>query len=545
MADRADRRRWLGLVAIATGVSLVVVDTTIVNVITPSIIDDLRIGSTSVQWVQESYAIVFAAVLLLVGRIADLVGARAVFLAGVVAFALTSVMAGLAEDGAVLITARFLQGAAGAMMLPTSLALLDQTFTGETRGRAFAVWGSTIGAATAVGPVIGGWLAEHLSWRWAFGINPFFAVLVVVLGVVFLDRSPRRTGSVDVVGAVLSVVGLALLAFGLIEGRTLGRAVSERPFRVAGLDRDGRVSPVLVALVAAVAVLALFVRRQVRLGRPGSPTEPLLDVGLLRIASFRNGNVATVLIGLGEFGIVAVLPLWLPFALGYTALESGLALVPLAVGSFLASGLSFGLSVRLSALDLVRLGLALEAVSLGALAAVAGLTAAPWWLIALGLALYGVGVGFATAQVTNVVLADVPPAAAGQASGIQSTTRQLGSALGIAVLTTAFYSAVGAGVRGGLADHGVAAAQAQRLAVAVTDSAGAALAALGRALGGATVLAVGEDALASGVVVGSLIAAGFLMIGLVATLLIPAVGRAPSGGPAPDDATSTATTTPR
>lgn len=148
-------RRWLGLIAIALGVALIVVDTTIVNVIVPSIIDDLKVTSVQSQWIQESYAIVLAALLLLVGRVADILGARRVFLTGVVVFGASSLLAGLASTGDLLIVARFAQGAGAAMILPTSLSLLNASFTGKARGQAFAVWGSTIGAAAALGPLLG------------------------------------------------------------------------------------------------------------------------------------------------------------------------------------------------------------------------------------------------------------------------------------------------------------------------------------------------------------------------------------------------------
>ena len=156
-------RKWLGLIAIALGVALIVVDTTIVNVIVPSIIEDLGINSVQAQWIQESYAIVFAALLLLVGRVADLVGARRVFIAGVVVFGATSLLAGLAPNGGLLILARFLQGAGAAMILPTSLSLLNAMFTGNPRGQALAVWGSTIRAASPPGPLPAGWLPAHPS----------------------------------------------------------------------------------------------------------------------------------------------------------------------------------------------------------------------------------------------------------------------------------------------------------------------------------------------------------------------------------------------
>jgi EmrB/QacA subfamily drug resistance transporter len=517
-------KRWLGLVAIALGVALIVVDTTIVNVIVPSIVRDLGVTSVQAQWIQESYAIVFAALLLLVGRVADIVGARRVFLAGVILFGATSLLAGLAPTGEMLVLARFLQGAGAALILPTSLALLNASFTGKARGQAFAVWGSTIGAATALGPLLGGWLSEHASWRWAFGINIPLVVVICIAALLFIPRSPRTTGRVDVIGAVLSIVGLGLLAFGLIEGRTYGWIRTIEPFKLFGLTWSSNPSPVLIALILATIALVAFTVRQVALsrsGEPGQPTTALMDVRLFSIGSFRNGNIATLIIGLGEFGIVAVLPLWLQFALGYSPVEAGLALVPVAVGSFVASGASFGLAAKMSPLGLVRLGLALEAVGLAVLGFVSRPNS-PWWEIAVALFFYGIGVGFATAQVTNVVLADVPEPSAGQGSGVQSVFRQLGSALGIAVLTTTFFSVLGSRLSGELATSGLPDDQVDQLTRAVVGSAGAAIDGLAAQPHTAAVADAARAAMAHGVSLGSYLAAAFLLAGLVATLLISA-----------------------
>jgi EmrB/QacA subfamily drug resistance transporter len=520
-------RRWLGLIAIALGVALIVVDTTIVNVIVPSIVRDLDVTSVQTQWIQESYAIVFAALLLLVGRVADIVGARRVFITGVVLFGVTSLLAGLAPSGEMLVLARFLQGAGAALILPTSLSLLNASFTGKARGQAFAVWGSTIGAATALGPLLGGWLSEHASWRWAFGINIPLVVVICVAAFAFIDRSPRTRGRVDATGAVLSIVGLGLLAFGLIEGRTYGWGRSIEPFNLFGLSWSGGPSPVPVALAIGALALIGFVHRQARLSKGAEvPSSALMDVRLFSIGSFRNGNIATLIIGLGEFGIVAVLPLWLQFALGYSPVQAGLALVPVAIGSFVASGASFGLATKMSALGLVRLGLALEVVGLAGLGFIAR-TDSPWWTIASALFVYGIGVGFATAQVTNVVLADVPEQSAGQGSGVQSVFRQLGSALGIAVLTTTFFSLLSSTLRGDLATSGMPAAQADELTRGVTKSAGAAIEGLAAQPNTAFVADMARSAMTHGVTVGSYLAAGFLALGLIATLLIPRTSDSP------------------
>lgn len=169
--ERYVRLRWLGLVFISIAVSLIIVDSTIVNVAIPAIVEDLAITSTEVQWVQESYTLVFASLLLVFGSLADRFGRRRVMLIGVVVFALSSVFAALSPDGGMLILARLAQGVGGAMILPTTLSIINATFRGRERGIAFAVWGSTIGGMAAVGPLLGGWLTTAYSWRWAFGIN--------------------------------------------------------------------------------------------------------------------------------------------------------------------------------------------------------------------------------------------------------------------------------------------------------------------------------------------------------------------------------------
>ncbi|MET8679600.1 DHA2 family efflux MFS transporter permease subunit [Streptomyces sp. NPDC004647] len=507
-------RQWLGLIAVSLGVALIVVDITIVNVILAPIIHDLAIDSVEAQWIQESYAIVFAALLLITGRLSDLHGARKIFLIGLVVFGVTSVVAAIAPNGGLLILARFLQGAGGAMILPTSLALVNATFTGKARGQAFAIWGSTIGAAAAVGPLLGGWLADF-SWRWAFGINIPLVAAIIAGALFYLPASPRTTGRIDVPGGVLSAIGLGSLAFALIEGRTHGWLITTEPLSIGGLSWSGGPSPVLVAFLVSALVLLTFWRRQAALGRRND--EPLMDVRLLSIPSFRNGNVVTLFVGLGEFGIIAVMPLWLQFALDYSAFQAGLALVALAAGSFCASGASF--SMTASALTQVRIGLLLEAAGLVMLGLIAA-TDSTWWLIAIALFIYGIGVGFATAQVTNVVLVDVPAESAGQGSGIQSAARELGAALGIAVLTTLFFSTLTSSLRDRLTSTGLSGRDAEQLSGVVSQSAGSVIPSLSNAPQTATAADAAREAMATALEVSSYVCAGMLVLALAATLFI-------------------------
>ena len=201
------RTRWLGLVFISLAVSLIIVDSTIVNVSIPSIIEDLGITSTQVQWVQESYTLVFAALLLVFGALADRFGRRRMLVIGMSVFIVASVLAGLAQSGELLIGARIIQGFGGAMVLPTTLSLVNANFQGKERGIAFAVWGSTIGGMVAVGPLLGGWLTTDYSWRWAFGINIPLGIIIIIGALLTVPESKqaRRGTGIDWLGALLSV----------------------------------------------------------------------------------------------------------------------------------------------------------------------------------------------------------------------------------------------------------------------------------------------------------------------------------------------------
>jgi EmrB/QacA subfamily drug resistance transporter len=523
------RRRWFGLVFISIAVALIIVDSTIVNVAIPSIIDDLSITSTQVQWVQESYTLVFAALLLVFGTLADRYGRRRILLTGVVVFAIASVLAALAQTGDLLIAARLVQGIGGAMVLPTTLSLINATFRGRDRGIAFAIWGSTIGGMVAVGPLLGGWLTTYFSWRWAFGINVPLGLLIVAGVLVFVTESrdtgvPRR---IDGVGAVLSVITSASLVFGLIEGRTYGWWLTNTAPTLGDWTWPFTLSVIPIAFLVTLVSGAAFIWWGLRRQRRGQST--LLAFSLFRIPSFRNGNIAALIVSLGEFGIILSLPLWLQNVLGYDALQTGLVLLALAIGSFVASGLAGAFGNRVSPLTIVRIGIAAEIIGVAGLGTVIG-TGATWQSIVPFLFVYGLGVGLATAQLTGVVLGDVPIEQSGQGSGTSSTARQIGSALGIAVLGTVLFTSVGLSLEAKLADLDVPAATSSQIVDSVVDSAGASIPALDAM--GAEVAAAARDAFSEGTRYSAFAAAGFLLIGLVASLRL--TGRRGEDEPAAD-----------
>ncbi|WP_241744134.1 MFS transporter [Cellulosimicrobium arenosum] len=510
-----DRRRWFALVTVSIAVSLIIVDSTIVNVAIPSIVDDLGIDSTQVQWVQESYTLVFASLLLVLGVAADRWGRRRTMMVGVAIFGVASLLAAIAPSGALLIAARLVQGVGGAMILPTTLSIINATFRGRERGIAFAVWGSTIGGMAAVGPLLGGWLTTDFSWRWAFGINIPLAVLILVAAAFVVDesRSDDVRGT-DLAAALLSVVTFGGIVFGLIEGRSLGWWTT----------RDGAadwwpfaLSPVPVALAVGVLGGVAFVVRSRRRSARGAPT--LIPLGLFSIPSFRNGNVAALVVSLGEFGILLSLPIWLQNVLGYDALQTGWILVGLAGGSFVASGAAQALISRFSAVAVVRAGIVAEIVGVVGIGAVAS-PDSTWVTIVPFLVVYGFGVGLATAQLTGVVLADVPVQESGAASGTQSTARQVGSALGIAILGTVLFTTTAAELDARLADQGVPEDQRTQVVDAVVDSAGGAIPALAEDQRTAAAADDAREALTQGTRYSAFAAGAFLLLGLGATLAL-------------------------
>ncbi|KAD4060243.1 DHA2 family efflux MFS transporter permease subunit [Arthrobacter yangruifuii] len=524
------RYRWWGLLAISLGVAMIIMDATIVSVSIPSIVADLGISSTEIQWVQEIYTLLFAALLLTWGRIADRVGRRRVMLTGVVIFVAASLLCAAASSGSILILGRAVQGLGGSMILPTTLALLNANFQGRERGIAFAVWGSTIGGMAAVGPLVGGWLTEHASWRWAFGINVPVGVVILAGLLLFVAESKEEISSaaqrLDLGGALLSIVGFGSLVFGLIEGRSFGwwRPADDALLQV------GPLSPVPLAFLLAAVALVCFVLLERRRTNEGKGV--ILDLSLFRIPSFANGNVTALIVSFGEFGLILSLPLWFQNVLGYSAFQAGLALLPLALGSFLASGGVTSLARIFRPVVVVRMGLGLEILAIASLA----LLIAPdstAWLTSPILLVYGMGVGLATAQLTSVILADVPVAKSGQGSATQSTARQTGSALGIAVLGTAFFTTLRNGTEDRVADAVANAPQLAGVVDSVNATSGGSIQALAADPQTAFIADAAREAMTDGASLASWIAAAALLVGLLSSLRIRQAASTVPGGSGP------------
>lgn len=443
-APEARRRAWAGLWVLAAALAMIVLDGTIVGVALPAIITDLHLDLTDAQWVNSLYSVVFAALLLTAGRLGDRWGRRRLLLAGVTVFVLGSVLAALAGDAAALLAARALQGVGGAMVLPSTLSTVNATFRGRDRAAAFGIWGAVMSGAAALGPLLGGFLTQVASWPLVFWVNvPIgIAVAIAIMLVVDETRGTKADGvGVDIAGPLLSAAGLALIVFGLIESSSMGWWTPTASLSLFGLTWPAAalVSPVPVALAAGVLLLTAFLVVESRRQRSGRTT--ILDLRLFRLRTFSFGNTTALLVAVGEFALLFVLPLFLVTSLGLSALSAGLVLAAMATGAFLSGAAARHLAARFGPTRVVVLGLALEVVGAATTALVTA-ASGPGWAVAAALLPYGLGLGLASAQLTSTTLRDVPPGQSGTGSATQSTVRQLGAALGSAVGGTAFAAAL-------------------------------------------------------------------------------------------------------
>lgn len=506
--------RWYAMMIVALSVSIIIMDGTVVNVVLPVLIRELNLTVADAEWVNSIYALVFAAFLITAGRLGDMHGRKKLLLVGTVIFGIASVLAAFAPNGTFLIGARLLQGLGGAMILPATLSTVNAMFSGRERGIAFAIWGSTIGGMAALGPLIGGWLTTTFSWHWAFLIN-IPIVIIMLVGTITLVPETREAGQrrgFDPLGIVLSVLGLGSVVFGLIEAQRYGFwAPSE--LTPAGWP----ISPVPVAFAVGIICIIAFILVERARREAGKPV--LVDLRLFTINSFGYGSIAALVVALGEFGMLFALPLFVQGALGYSALDTGLLVVFLALGTFLISGGTPQLGRRLGGRAVVQLGLFIEIIAIAGLG-ISFTGAASFWVLAGWLFLYGAGVGLATAQLTSVILAEVPVNQSGEASGLQSTVRQLGSALGIALLGTLLVSTLTtnfSGALAGLAD--VAASDRETALSLVRNSVGAAI----PELGAGPIADAARRALVDAARLTTLVAAAVLCIGLLATFRLPAL----------------------
>ncbi|MEW9549634.1 MFS transporter [Nonomuraea sp. NPDC050783] len=413
--------RWWALAAVTLGTFMTYLDNNVGNVALPTIQRELGLSISGLEWITSSYILVFAALMLAGGRLADVFGARGIFLGGLAVFTLSSLAAGLATSGDLLIAARAVQGVGAALLTPTALALIGQIFPdpGE-RGRAVGVWSATGALSMALGPVTGGFISENLHWGWIYLLNVPIGVVTAGLALWAVKPSARgRRHSLDLPGLAASALALGALTYGLIEG--------------AGA---GWTSPKILAAfgVAAVAAAAFVVIES-------RSAEPMLVMSLFRARVFTGGLLTSGIWSFGVFGIYFFSALWLQNVLGFSPTEAGASFVPMALVTAVVALLSQRVSRLLGIGPTVALGLALMG---GAIYWLSGVGAgAAYADVGPVFILYGLGAGLLV-PLTAAVLGGMPAGRAGVASGMLNVSREVFGLLGVTVLGAILSSRQGA-----------------------------------------------------------------------------------------------------
>jgi EmrB/QacA subfamily drug resistance transporter len=404
--------RWV-LLATVLGSAIAAIDATVVGIALPAIGRDFRVDLSTLQWVVTAYTLMLAGLLLLAGALGDRYGRKKVFLIGVVWFAVASALSGIAPNPAVLIGARALQGIGAALLTPGSLAILEATFRQEDRGRAIGAWAGFGGVGTAIGPFLGGWLVQAVSWRLIFYINLPIAVLVVAVTWRHVPESRDKdaTAPIDIAGGALITLGLIGLTYGLIEGPVRGWLSGQ----------------VLAALTVGVALLAAFAWRE------RSIAEPMLPLSLFSSAQFTATNVVTFVVYGALGGALFLLPIQLQQVSGYTALQAGSSLLPITIIVLLLSARSGALSSRIGP----RLQMSVGPVLVGAgLALFTQITASGDYLTEVlpAVVVLGLGLAVTVTPLTATALASAPARHAGVASAVNNDVARGAGLIAVAVL---------------------------------------------------------------------------------------------------------------
>lgn len=410
-------RPWPALWALVVGFFMILVDTTIVSVANPAIMSGLHTDIDAVIWVTSAYLLTYAAPLLVTGRLGDRFGPKPVYLVGLTLFTLASAACGLSGSIGALVAARAVQGLGAALMTPQTMAVITRMFPPDQRGKAMSLWGATAGVATLVGPILGGVLVDGLGWEWIFFVNVPVGVVAFVLAWRLVPTLETHAHSFDVVGVVLSALGMFLLVFGIQEGESYDWGLI------------GGWLPVWGVVGAGVVVLVLFVRHQARMRG-----EPLLPLGLFKDRNFALANGAISTLGFAVTAMSLPLVFYYQLVLGFSPTRSALMLVPMAVMTLLLSPVTGRLVDSWNPRNIALAGMLMQAIALVWYSLWLTPDADQWARLLLPSALLGVANACLWSPISSTATRNLPRELAGAGSGVFNTTRQIGSVLGSAAI---------------------------------------------------------------------------------------------------------------
>jgi EmrB/QacA subfamily drug resistance transporter len=500
----AHERRWYTLGVLCLSLVLIGLDNTILNVALPTLVRDLGASTSSLQWIVDSYVLVFAGLLLTAGALGDKFGRRRALSAGLVVFGVGSLLSAFAGSASQLIATRALMGMGAAFVMPSTLSILTNSFIDpKERGRAIAIWAGVAGLGIGLGPVAGGWLLEHFWWGSVFLVNIPFIVVALVLGAFVIPESRDVDAArLDLVGALLSIAGLVALVWTLIEAPHNGWLGSTT----------------LGGFAVAAVILVAFATWESKID------DPMLDVTFFANRRFSAGSAAITLVFFALFGSLFLLTQLLQFVLGYSALSAGVRLLPIALTMMVAAPNSARLVERFGTKFVVSGGMAL--VATGLLAASRLGVESAYWQVATSMVVMALGMAFVMAPATESIMGSLPPAKAGVGSAVNDTTREVGGALGVAVLGSIASSGYAHSI-GKVIDGTAMPAAASS---AIKDSLGAGLQVAARIGGqpGAALADAARHAFVDGMGVTLVVAAGVALLGsVIALLFLPARAEEP------------------
>jgi EmrB/QacA subfamily drug resistance transporter len=418
---------WAVLVALCLGFFMILLDTTIVNIAIPSIIDGLQATLDQVLWVINAYLLVYAVLLITAGRLGDLFGPRNLFMSGLVLFTGASAWCGQAQSPDQLIIARVLQGVGGALLTPQTLAILTTIFPADRRGAAFGIWGGVAGVATVTGPTLGGYLVTNWGWRWIFYVNlPVGIVTFLLTLLVVPDIRPGRRQRLDLTGVVLASAGLFGIVFGLIEGQRFDWGVVTS---WSGMGLPSFVITIPEITGAGVILLAVLVLHQALRQRQ----EPLLPFAIFQDRNYSLMNGVGAAVGFGMLGLFFPYTIYLQSVLGLSAQDAGITVAPISLVSMIVAPVAGRLADRVGGKYILMFGLTLFGIGMSMMTWGAKVDSARWSFLP-GMLIAGLGMGCTFAPMVTVAMRNIEPKLAGAASGLINTTRQLGGAMGSAAV---------------------------------------------------------------------------------------------------------------
>jgi EmrB/QacA subfamily drug resistance transporter len=415
-----ETRKWFTLAAVSFGLFMIMLDNTVVNVALPSIQRDLGADLSELEWIVTGYALTFAALMLIGGKVADAYGRRRIFVVGIAVFTVASLWCGLADSGETLIAARVLQGAGAALMNPATLSIIAATFPPHQRGTAIGIWAGVSGLALAIGPLVGGLITDHLEWSWIFFVNVPVGILAIAASFLFIDESRDESHvRLDLPGLATSGIGLFALTYGLIEANTYGWGSA----RILG-----------AFALAGIGILAFVLLER-------NQRSPMLPLELFRNGTYTGANLVILLVALAMFGVFFFVSLYMQNILGYSAVQTGAAFLPMTILIILIAPIAGRASDRIGSRGLMTAGMILIAVQLVFFARLTH--DASFWNLLPAFMIGGIGMALTMTPSAAAATRSVPVDKAGVGAAVLNSARQVGGTMGIAVMGAIMASATG------------------------------------------------------------------------------------------------------